>query len=224
MLADWNRVFWPRRFLVAASALAFLAAFWLLAAGYPEVGRWLGRPWALGDEGRRLALAGWSALLLARVVIAERRLHDGWRRWEPAARAAAATLAYQLGLALAGAGCTAPLGGPLDALALLLLLAGAAVHHATLPPHRPGAAGPPVGRGGGLRDLVRHPDHLGDLAWGLGAALLTGQPLALLAPALHLGVVVGVSIPDTEWRRSVRRRTLGRPGADQPWRLIPFVY
>jgi hypothetical protein len=113
-------------------------------------------------------------------------------------------------------------------------IASSVMSHPTLPFFQPSASRPtparpfsgselPPRRDPRLQRLVRHSAYLGDLACGVGAALLTGNPIAALVPAGHLLFLVRQAIPEAELRRRLRRPW--QPGGSlRAWRLIPFVY
>lgn len=217
----------PRLAFSAAHALAFGAALWILAGGIRALvdGAALVPP--LGDEVRRAVLTGCGAVFLLKT-----RLSTGpllWRPfgWRTALAGFAVASAYQVGFALAGASATAPMEGWGDQAGLLLFLLGSGLSIG-VEVARNHCMGASPGRSAlctrGAFTLVRHPDLLGDLLWGLGWALLTRSPAALLLPALVAATHGSRTAADVDRLLEEQEGPLFRAWATRTKRLIPFLY
>jgi len=218
---------WPRRAMVAAHALIVaLAAWFLVGSGTAVVGGWLGVSWTPGDPFRRGLLLAFAVVLWLRMsttalVLLERRF-----RWSEMATIVVGLLVYQLGFGLLGAGTQRPLDG-WDTLAVVLFLGGGALN--TLSEwarrrfkSRPQNKGKLFTKGPFA--VVRHPNYLGDILWGIGWALLARSPWAIVIVLAEISGFVFVNIPQLSAYLELHYGDAYRAWAKRTARLVPFLY
>lgn len=208
------------------AAIVALAAWFLLGSGTTVVGRWLGVAWQPGDPGRRALLFALGVVLWARMsttalVLLRRRFG-----WAEMGTVAVGLLLYQLGFALLGVGSRAPLGA-LDALAAALFLGGGALNTGAEWARlrfkaRPENRGKLYTRGAFA--VVRHPNYLGDILWGVGWALASRSPWAALIVAAEIAGFVFVNIPQLSAHLERRYGDDYRAWAARTARLLPGLY
>ncbi len=217
----------PRLTFAVGHALALGAGVLLLGGGTGEawLPSWLTLP---SLEARRVAaLAGCGAVLLLRSRFWV--LGHGPRpfTWGEAWGRLAVLSAFQIGFPLAALGTHQPLGGPWDGAGLLLFVLGSGLSMGS-DLARSRAFSASGGRCGlcttGPFAWVRHPAFLGDLGWGVGWAMLTRNPWALLLPvacALHFATRMAGE-EEQAWER--QDPAAFRRWANRTKRLVPFVY
>lgn len=218
---------WPRRAMVVAHLLIVALAAWFLAGpGTTAVGHLLGVGWHAGAPGRRALLLAFGIVLWLRMsatalVLLRRRFG-----WNEMGTVAGGLLLYQLGFALLGVGSPRGLGA-LDLLAAALFLAGGALN--TLSEWarlrfkaRPENRGKLYTRGPFA--VVRHPNYLGDILWGVGWALATRSPWSALIVAAEIAGFVFVNIPQLSAHLEQRYGDAYRAWAARTARLVPWIY
>ncbi|HKI58456.1 MAG TPA: isoprenylcysteine carboxylmethyltransferase family protein [Trueperaceae bacterium] len=218
---------WPRRAMVATHLLIVaLAAWFLVGSGTAVVGSWLGVAWTPGNAARRGLLLAFSTLLWLRMSLTALVLLKRRFQWWEMATIAAGLLLYQLGFSLLGVGTRRPLGG-WDTLAVILFLGGGGLN--TLSEWarlrfkaRPQNQGKLYTQGPFA--VVRHPNYLGDILWGIGWALLTRSPWAILIVLVEISGFVFVNIPQLSAYLELRYGDAYRAWAKRTARLVPFLY
>ncbi len=218
---------WPRRIMVAAHlALVALVSWILVGAGMRVVGGWLGVGWVPGDPARRgvllaFALVLWLRMSLTALVLLRRRF-----RWSEMVTVTFGVALYQLGFGLLGAGARQPLGA-WDTLAVVLFLGGGSLNTVSEWARlrfksRPENRGKLYTRGPFA--VVRHPNYLGDILWGIGWALLGRSPWAALIVLVEISGFVFVNIPQLSAYLEKRYGDAYRAWAERTARLVPFLY
>ncbi len=218
---------WPRRAMVAVHALVTaLAAWFLVGSGTAAVSHLLGVPWAAGDPGRRALLLAFGILLWLRMsgtalVLLKRRF-----RWSEMAVVGFGVALYQLGFALLGVDSSRPLNA-LDVLAALLFVGGGALNTGSEWARlrfkaRPENLGKLYTRGPFA--LVRHPNYLGDVLWGIGWALASRSPWSIAIVAGEIAGFVFVNIPQLSAYLEQRYGQAYRDWAAHTARLVPWLY
>lgn len=218
---------WPRRAMVLAHLLVTALAGWfLVGSGTHTVGGWLGLTWTPGDAGRRTLLVVFGVVLWLRMsgtglVLLKRRF-----RWSEMGAVVGGVALYQLGFALLGVGSSAALG-VWDILAALLFFGGGALNTGSEWARvrfkaRPENRGKLYTRGPFA--LVRHPNYLGDCLWGVGWALATRSPWAVLIVLAEISGFVFVNIPQLSAYLEQRYGDAYREWAARTARLVPWLY
>ncbi|MEJ2287970.1 MAG: isoprenylcysteine carboxylmethyltransferase family protein [Deinococcales bacterium] len=218
---------WPRRTMVLVHALVTALAGWfLVGSGTAAVSHLLGVTWTPGDPSRRALLLAFGVILWLRMsgtalILLKRRF-----RWNEMAAVGFGVALYQLGFALLGVGSSRPLG-PLDVLAAVLFLGGGALNTGSEWARlrfkaRPGNRGKLYTRGPFA--LVRHPNYLGDVLWGVGWALASRSPWSILIVAAEIAGFVFVNIPQLSAYLEQRYGDAYREWAARTARLIPWLY
>jgi protein-S-isoprenylcysteine O-methyltransferase Ste14 len=218
---------WPRRAMVSAHLLTVALVGWfLVGSGTTTVGGWLGVSWAPGDPARRAVLLAFAIILLVRMsttalVLLERRF-----RWSEMSVVTAGIAIYQLGFGLLGAGSGRPLDG-WDTLAVILFLGGGALNSLSEWARKRFKARP-ENRGKlytqGPFAVVRHPNYLGDILWGIGWALLARSPWAIAIVIAEIAGFVFVNIPQLSAYLEQRYGDAYRDWARRTARLLPYLY
>lgn len=217
----------PRIAFAVAHALAFGAGLWVLTGGIQRLGELLGVDAVLGDEGRRAVLLGCGAVLLLRARLAIGPLL--WRPfgWRAAFGCLGLAAACQVGFSLLGASEAAPLSAWQDRVGLAAFLLGSGLSTgAELARSRCVAASERRSAlcTSGAFALVRHPNFLGDLLWGLGWASLTRSPWAPLLP-VAVAVWHGTrSAGAVEQELEAQDGPRFRSWASRTKRIIPYIY
>lgn len=218
---------WPRRAMVVAHVLIVaLAAWFLIGSGTSVVGGWLGIAWKPGDPVRRGLLLAFAIVLWLRMSGTALLLLKRRFRWAEMASVGAGVALYQLGFGLLGAGQVRPPDG-WDTLAVILFLGGGALN--TLSEYaRLRFKARPENRGKlyteGPFAVVRHPNYLGDVLWGIGWAILARSPWAVLIVAAELSGFVFVNVPQLSAYLEQRYGDAYRAWAKRTARLVPFLY
>ncbi len=207
-------------------ALVGVAAWILLGGGYGAVTGLFGAARTPGDPGRRTVLFLFGAVLWVRMTLTVLVLLKRRFGWSEFGAVLAATVIYQVGFPLLGAGARAPLGWP-DGLGIALFLLGSWLNTGS-EFQRKRFKDDPAHRGrlytGGLFRLARHINYFGDFTWAVGWALVTRNAWAGLIPLLMAAGFIFVNIP------ALSRYLHAHYGAEyDEWarhskRFIPFVY
>lgn len=218
---------WPRRAMVVAHALVTALSGWfLLGSGTAWVGKALGVSWLPGDEARRALLFAFALVLWLRMSGTALALLKRRFRWSEMAAVSAGVALYQLGFALLGVGSQRPLGG-LDALASVLFVGGGALNSLSETARlrfkaRPENRGKLYTRGAFA--VVRHPNYLGDILWGIAWALASRSPWSALIVVAEISGFVFVNIPQLSAYLEQRYGEAYRSWAAKTARLVPWVY
>jgi protein-S-isoprenylcysteine O-methyltransferase Ste14 len=217
----------PRLFFLANQALAVALAGWLLSGnGYAALDRLSGLDWVAGNAGRRMLLFAFAVFYLLRLTftlfyLLRRRM--GWQEaWGNS------LIMYAIHFLLDGLGgrVSTPLG-PLDALALLLFLAGSTIttgselgrHLWKRRPERQGQL-----YTGGLFRWARRINYFGELVSWSGYALLAHYPAAALVPAAMFSGFVFYNIPVLDAYLARHYGQAFHDFAARTKKLIPFIY
>ncbi len=218
---------WPRRaFVVAHLALAALSVWILLGNGTEAIGRAVGASWTVGDIARRWLLAAFAVVLWARMsatvlVLLQRRF-----TWQEMGLVTFGAAMYQLGFACLGA-ASGPSLGAWDVPAVALFVAGSALNTGSewarlRFKRRPENRGRLYTRGPFA--LVRHPNYLGDVLWGVGWALATRSAWSAIIVAVEVAGFVFVNIPQLSAHLEERYGDAYRTWASRTARLVPWIY
>lgn len=218
---------WPRRAMVAAHLLIVTVAAWfLVGSGTAVVSGWLGVGWTPGDAARRGLLLAFAVVLWLRMSATALFLLERRFGWSEMASVGGGLLLYQLGFGLLGVGVRHALDG-WDTLAVILFLGGGALNSAS-EWARMRFKSRPENRGKlymrGPFAVVRHPNYLGDILWGVGWALLARSPWAILIVLAEIAGFVLVTIPQLSAYLELRYGDAYRTWARRTARLVPFLY
>lgn len=218
---------WPRRaFVVAHLAMVALSAWILLGTGTEVLGRVVGRSWIAGDPGRRWLLASFALVLWLRMsatvlVLLERRF-----TWQEMGVVSFGAAMYQFGFACLGVASSRALGA-WDVVAVALFAAGSALNTGSewarlRFKRRPENRGRLYTRGPFA--LVRHPNYLGDVVWGVGWAVATRSGWSAVIVVAEVAGFVFVNIPQLSAHLEQRYGEAYRTWASRTARLVPWIY
>ena len=206
-----------------------LACAWLACGGLERLGQALGLDWGIAHRERALLLVGCAALYWLRHAVTLFYLLARRVDWPEVLGLLAFIGLIEIGLLLASAlfsDAPAPFT-PLDAAAVLLVLAGSYLNTAS-ETQRKLWKRDPGNRGrcytGGLFKYSMHINYFGDTVMFTGWALLTGVPWALALPALMGAMFVGYHIPALDAYLATRYPDEFPAYARTTKKFIPFVY
>lgn len=217
----------PRVTWIVAHLALLIAAGWIyFAGGYERFGALFGQDWSTGDRVRRAVLFAFGVVTFVRftftmAVLLKRRF--GWGEF---GGVLFATIVYQVGFALLGAGAGARLGW-LAGVGIALFVLGSFLNTGSELQRKrfkddPANAGKLYTRG--LFGLARHINFFGDTLWVTGWALLTMNPWSALIPiALTAGFVFGF-IPDLARHLRAKYGAQYDEWAKRTKAFVPFVY
>jgi protein-S-isoprenylcysteine O-methyltransferase Ste14 len=213
-------------FVVVHLAVLAVAGWFLIGPGARTVGGWLGGSWTLGDAGRRALLLAFGIVLWVRMSATSLILLRRRFGWSEMALVSFGVALYQLGFGLLGVASPRHLDG-WDALAVVLFLGGGALNTGSewarlRFKRRPENRGRLYTRG--AFSVVRHPNYLGDVLWGLGWMLLARSPWGALIVAFEVAGFVFVNIPQLSRYLEQRYGEDYRRWAARTPRLIPWLY
>lgn len=218
---------WPRRaFVIAHLAMAALSAWILLGDGTEVLGRVVGVSWAAGDPGRRWLLATFALVLWVRMSVTVLVLLGRRFTWQEMALVSVGAAMYQLGFAGLGVTSSRALGA-WDGVAVALFVAGSALNTGSewaraRFKRRPENRGRLYTRGPFA--VVRHPNYLGDVMWGVGWALATRSGWSAVIVLVEVAGFVFVNIPQLSAHLEQRYGEDYRAWAARTARLVPWIH
>jgi len=221
----------PEKIVFAGLHLvSLLVCAWLLFGGWQQLGTWSGLDLALADLSRGLVLLVCALLYFGRHLLTLFALLARKVAMSEVVGLSVFMAVFEIGFLLLGAGAfreSAVPFGPLDAVAIALVLAGSFLNSWS-ELQRKWWKRDPAHRGhcytGGLFAWSMHINYFGDTVLFTGWALLTHSLVALAVPAFMTASFVVFHIPALDAYLEDRYGAEFRAYAARTRKFIPFVY
>ena len=198
----------------------------VVTGGIGFVGDWLGKSWTLGDEARRICLAGMLTVYFVRLLFTQFVFLKRAVGWSEVGMIAPWVLCIYLLLAIAGGRNPSPFG-VVAAIGAVLFVCGSwmntyAEYARYLWKRQPQNHGCLYTLG--LFRYSRHPNYLGDLISFSGLCLVSGRWITIVIPSIMLAGFVFANIPILDLHLHDHYGAAFDEYAARTSKLIPFVY